>query len=279
MRVFVLTGAGVSAESGLGTFRDPGGIWAQLRPDDSSRRRRPSPATRPACTPSTTCAAATCWPPGRTPPTPRSPGSRPRSRSAAAALFLCTQNIDDLHEQAGSRAVHHMHGELLQGALRLGAARREDCRGDLVGRTTCDGCGRPARMRPDVVWFGEMPRGMDRIEAALAAADRFVADRHLRRGLPRRRLRRRGARRSASRPSSSTSLRPTTPQRLRRRPLRPRDRGGAGLRRPAVLRRGPRRRLTACGSPARPSSGGNTGIVPGCRTGTRPNLASAQAFA
>ena len=89
-------------------------------------------------------------------------------------LFLCTQNIDDLHEQAGSRAVHHMHGELLK--ARCGwCGRREECRGDLSVETICEGCWQAGAMRPDVVWFGEMPDGLDRIDAELAAADLFVA--------------------------------------------------------------------------------------------------------
>ena len=67
-----------------------------------------------------------------------------------------------------------MHGELLK--ARCGwCGRREDCRGDLSAETVCEGCWQTGAMRPDVVWFGEMPRGLDRIEAALAASDRFVS--------------------------------------------------------------------------------------------------------
>jgi NAD-dependent deacetylase len=89
-------------------------------------------------------------------------------------LFLCTQNIDDLHEQAGSRVVHHMHGELL--VARCGwCGRREPCRGDLSVELICEGCREVGGMRPDVVWFGEIPYGMEAIEAALAEAERFVA--------------------------------------------------------------------------------------------------------
>jgi NAD-dependent deacetylase len=89
-------------------------------------------------------------------------------------VFLCTQNIDDLHEQAGSRAVHHMHGELLK-ARCTGCGGVTAWRDDLGVGARCPSCGRAGGMRPDVVWFGEMPRGLDRIAAALAEADLFVA--------------------------------------------------------------------------------------------------------
>ena len=152
------------------------------------------------------------------PPQPAGRDAQRRPRRAGAArgrrgrggVFLCTQNIDDLHERAGSRSVHHMHGELLEGPLRP-VRRRVDWRGDLSVEPVCPACGRTGGMRPDVVWFGEMPFGLDRIEAALAAADLLRLDRHLGHGLSGRRLRRRGPARAASRPSSSTSSPPTTP--------------------------------------------------------------------
>ena len=89
-------------------------------------------------------------------------------------LFLCTQNIDDLHERAGSRQVTHMHGELLK-------ARCTNCeavtpwREDLSVETRCPECDQPDGLRPDVVWFGEMPMYMDAIYEALSEADLFVA--------------------------------------------------------------------------------------------------------
>jgi NAD-dependent deacetylase len=168
MKLFVLTGAGVSAESGLGTFRDRGGIWDAFDPmelatpeafaADPARvhgfynlRRRNLRAAKPNAAHLALARLA-----------------------AAREVFLCTQNIDDLHEQAGSRQVHHMHGELL--VARCGwCGRRAECRIDLSVDPVCEGCRQDGAMRPDVVWFGEMPFGLDRIEAALAAADRFVA--------------------------------------------------------------------------------------------------------
>jgi NAD-dependent deacetylase len=173
LRVFVLTGAGVSAESGLGTFRDAGGIWARFDPMELAtpeafardparvhafydmRRRKllaaaPNPAHR-------ALAALEA-------------GLAERS----GGMFLCTQNIDDLHERGGSRDVHHMHGELLR-ARCLHCGTVVPWREDLSTGTACPTCGRPGGMRPDVVWFGEMPKGLDRIAAALADADLFVA--------------------------------------------------------------------------------------------------------
>lgn len=173
MRVFVLTGAGVSAESGLGTFRDAGGIWARFDPmklatpaafaDDpvrvhdfyNMRRRNLLDAA-----PNAAHAAL----------------ARLEAGLAArdGGLFLCTQNIDDLHERAGSRSVHHMHGELLKArCTACGTVAR--WRDDLFVTTPCAACCRTGTLRPDVVWFGEMPRGLDLIDAELAAADRFVA--------------------------------------------------------------------------------------------------------
>jgi NAD-dependent deacetylase len=89
-------------------------------------------------------------------------------------LFLCTQNIDDLHERAGSPFVHHMHGELLK-ALCGRCAATLAWRGDLSVRDACPACGHVGALRPDLVWFGKMPYGMDRIEEAVEAADLFVS--------------------------------------------------------------------------------------------------------
>jgi NAD-dependent deacetylase len=172
-RVFVLTGAGISAESGLGTFRDKGGIWDEFDPMELAtpeafardpervhafynKRRRNLLAARPNAAQVALARAEA--------------GLARRG----GGLFLCTQNIDDLHEQAGSRTVHHMHGQLPK--ARCGwCGRREDCRGDLSVETVCEGCLEVGGMRPDVVWFGEMPIGLDAIDAALAASDVFVA--------------------------------------------------------------------------------------------------------
>ncbi len=173
MRVFALTGAGVSAESGLGTFRDTGGIWARFDP-------------MKLATPEAFAADPEAVHAFYNARRRNLVGARPNAGHLALArlgeglaerggdLFLCTQNIDDLHEQAGSRAVHHMHGELLR-ALCGACGARTGWREDLGTATVCPECARPGAMRPDVVWFGEMPYGLDAIDAALEASDLFVA--------------------------------------------------------------------------------------------------------
>ena len=175
LNVFVLTGAGVSAESGLGTFRDKkgDGIWAKFdplklaTPEGFERdppgvlafydlRRRNLISARP------------------------NPAHFALARLEAELterggnLTLVTQNIDDLHERAGSRCVWHMHGELLK-------ARCQTCEGvaewpdDLGLDDECPDCRQVGRLRPHVVWFGEMPLYMEEIYRALRRADLFVA--------------------------------------------------------------------------------------------------------
>ncbi len=173
MRVFVLTGAGVSAESGLGTFRDPGGIWERFDPmklatpeafaadpervhDFYNMRRRDLLASRPNAAHEALA------------------GLEAGLAARGGRLWLCTQNIDDLHERAGSAFVHHMHGELLKARCTACGAVHA-WREDLALATPCPGCGRSGGMRPDVVWFGEMPVGLEAIEDAIAESDLFVA--------------------------------------------------------------------------------------------------------
>ncbi len=173
--IFVLTGAGVSAESGLGTFRDKtgDGIWARF---DPMRLATPEAFARD---PQTVLAFYDA----------RRRNLRSAAPNAAhlalaqlgrglaeqgGRLTLVTQNIDDLHERAGSTDVIHMHGELLK-------ARCQECGSirlwpdDLTPSHACPGCGGAGSLRPHVVWFGEMPLRMDDIDNALRRADLFVA--------------------------------------------------------------------------------------------------------
>ena len=167
MRVFVLTGAGVSAESGLGTFRDPQGIWARFDP-----MKLATPEAF-AADPDTVHAFYNARRRNLVAAEPNAAHVALAQLAAHVDLFLCTQNIDDLHRRAGSPLVHHMHGELLK-ALCSACGARHAWRCDLATVTPCPSCG-AAALRPDVVWFGEMPYGMERVEAALAHADLFVA--------------------------------------------------------------------------------------------------------
>lgn len=167
--IVILTGAGISKESGLATFRDADGIWARVRIEDVATpeafardparvhafynaRRRQLPTARPNAAHRALARLQKRWP---------------------GEVLLVTQNIDDLHERAGAVAVH-MHGELGRArCTHCGAVRRWE--GDLSPATPCPSCGAVGGMRPHVVWFGEMPMEMDRIRDTLAACDLFVA--------------------------------------------------------------------------------------------------------
>lgn len=165
-RLFVLTGAGISAESGLATFRGSGGLWNGYRVEEVatpeawqanpelvwrfySMRRRDAMGAEPN-----------------------------EAHRALAAIeeqmgdrfYLCTQNVDDLHERGGSHRLHHMHGTLFQ-------SRCVRCGGPFADKNVyesaaklpvCSSCG--AAVRPHIVWFGEIPLDMDRIYRELNRA-------------------------------------------------------------------------------------------------------------
>ena len=165
----MLTGAGISAESGLATFRDSGGLWEGHAVEDVATpegflrdpetvqrfydaRRRGAASTQPNA------------------------AHHALARLEAALgsdLLVVTQNVDDLHERAGSRNLIHMHGELRRARCTTCDARPE-WDGDLVESPPCPECG-ARTLRPDVVWFGEMPYGLERIEDAVLASDVFVS--------------------------------------------------------------------------------------------------------
>ncbi|HEU0134422.1 MAG TPA: NAD-dependent deacylase, partial [Allosphingosinicella sp.] len=89
-------------------------------------------------------------------------------------LLIVTQNVDDLHERAGARRLLHMHGEL-KSAWCLACDSRTPWEGELSSGPTCPSCGKPGELRPDIVWFGEMPYEMERIDRALLDCDLFVS--------------------------------------------------------------------------------------------------------
>jgi NAD-dependent deacetylase len=169
--IFVLTGAGISAESGLGTFRDKKreGIWAKF---DPMKLATPEAFAR---NPSEVLAFYDLRRRNLLNAEPNAAHfALARLESALAerggSLALVTQNIDDLHERAGSASVVHMHGELLKGRCDACDAVRPLSTSDV-----CPDCGRVGELRPHVVWFGEMPLGLDLIGRALRKADLFVA--------------------------------------------------------------------------------------------------------
>jgi NAD-dependent deacetylase len=170
-RIVVLTGAGISAESGLRTFRDSGGLWEGHRPEDVATPE--AYARRPDLVLAFYTARRRAL---------RGPGVAPNAAHLALAEFwrrtkadftLVTQNVDDLHERAGSRALH-MHGELLRTRC-MGCGSEFTSMADLSVSDECPACRTKGRLRPAIVWFGEMPLWMDEIMAALERCDLFVA--------------------------------------------------------------------------------------------------------
>ena len=167
--IVILTGAGVSAESGIDTFRDGGGLWEQHRVEDVATpeafARDPDLVLR-------------FYDARRAAIQTREPNAAHHALARLDAewsgeLLLVTQNVDDLHERAGSHRVLHMHGTHLNAWCTACDARSRWTRA-LIDRPPCPGCGESA-LRPDVVWFGEMPYEMERIYAALRDADLFVS--------------------------------------------------------------------------------------------------------
>lgn len=164
----VLTGAGISAESGLATFRGPGGLWEGHRVEDvctpDALARDPGLVHR--FYDERRAALADVRPNAAHLALARLDRARPES------VILVTQNVDDLHDRAGSRPVA-MHGQL-RSALCAACGVQERWTGSLPPSSPCPTCHSPA-LRPDIVFFGEMPRHMDVIEAALASCDLFVS--------------------------------------------------------------------------------------------------------
>lgn len=167
-KIVILTGAGVSAESGLGTFRDKGGLWTRY---DLSEVATPEGFARnPAL-------VHDFYNARRANALDASPNAAhaalARLQAEHGGVTLVTQNIDDLHERAGSRDVIHMHGQI-QRALCAVCGARWDAPRVMGPRDACPSCG-AAATRPDIVWFGEYPYHMERIAEALAGCDLFVA--------------------------------------------------------------------------------------------------------
>ncbi|QLJ47142.1 NAD-dependent protein deacylase [Raoultella ornithinolytica] len=171
-RVVVLTGAGISAESGIKTFRAADGLWEEHRVEDVATPE--GFARDPALVQAFYNARRRQL---------QSPEIAPNAAHQALArleaalgdrFVLVTQNIDNLHERAGNRWVIHMHGELLKVRCSWSGQVLE-WTGDVTAEDKCHCCQFPAPLRPHVVWFGEMPLGMDDIYNALADADIFIA--------------------------------------------------------------------------------------------------------
>jgi NAD-dependent deacetylase len=171
-RIVILTGAGISAESGIRTFRCQEGLWEQHSLEDVAT---PEGYARDKELVERFYNAR--W------QQLKSDEVQPNAAHIALAqlaenfsgdLLLVTQNVDDLHERAGSFAVHHMHGELNRG--RCPSSRQTFVLRAPFGPDNCCTCCIPAqRLRPHIVWFGEIPMGMDGIHDALERCDLFIA--------------------------------------------------------------------------------------------------------
>jgi NAD-dependent deacetylase len=168
--IVVLTGAGISAESGLSTFRGSDGLWEGHRVEDVATpeafardpelvhnfydaRRAKLAEVEPNAAHRALARLDVHWP---------------------GEFLLITQNVDDLHERAGSKRLIHMHGEN-QKAWCLGCNARSRWSGPMGSAAECPACGKAGLLRPDIVWFGEMPYEMERIEQALQRCDLFVS--------------------------------------------------------------------------------------------------------
>lgn len=170
--IVILTGAGISAESGIQTFRASDGLWHNHRIEDvatpqgfaknpalvhefyNTRRRQ---LLDPAVQPNAAHLALARL-----------------EREHSGSVLLVTQNVDNLHERAGSDNLLHMHGELNK--IRCNhCGRGYSCMEDIGAHTVCKSCGKSAGMRPHIVWFGEMPLYMRNIETALLNCDLFIS--------------------------------------------------------------------------------------------------------
>src|SRR3954451_20111150 len=164
--IVILTGAGISAESGLATFRGPDGLWEGHRVEDVATpeafardpvlvhrfydaRRANLGTVAPNAAHRALARLDADWP---------------------GELLIVTQNVDDLHERAGAKRLLHMHGELKSTWCRACDARMP-WEGGMGGGPACPNCAAFGALRPDIVWFGEMPYDMDRIDDALRNAD------------------------------------------------------------------------------------------------------------
>ncbi|MDT9600764.1 NAD-dependent deacylase [Sphingosinicella rhizophila] len=168
--IVILTGAGISAESGLATFRGPEGLWEGHRVEDVATPEAfvRDPALVQKFYDERRANLRLVEPNGAHRALARLDSEWPGD------LLIVTQNVDDLHERAGAKRVLHMHGEL-KSAWCLACDGRIPWVGTLSEGQACTDCGVAGRLRPDIVWFGEIPYGMDRIDRALMRADLFVS--------------------------------------------------------------------------------------------------------
>jgi NAD-dependent deacetylase len=169
-RIVILTGAGLSAESGLSTFRDKNGIWARHRIEDVATpeafARDPVRVLEFYNTRRKGAAGVK--------PNAAHDALAKLERNHPGDVLTVTQNIDPLHEMAGTQRLIHMHGEILK-MLCAHCGAKEPWEEDISTDLVCQACNKTGRLRPDVVWFGEMPYRMEEIYQALGACDLFIS--------------------------------------------------------------------------------------------------------
>lgn len=168
--IVILTGAGISAESGLGTFRGSGGLWEDHRVEDVATpeafERDPTLVHRFYNARRRNLANVE--------PNDAHKALAKLETGHAGSVTVITQNVDDLHERAGSRNLLHMHGELLRARCRA-CSGVFDWPADMDDDTPCPTCATRPALRPHIVWFGEMPFHLEDIDAAINEADLFVS--------------------------------------------------------------------------------------------------------
>ena len=166
----ILTGAGISADSGVATFRGADGLWEGHRVEDVATPEafRRDPALVHAFYDARRARLAAVE------PNAAHRALAELERHWGGPFLLVTQNVDDLHERAGSGNLIHMHGELRKGWC-LACDARFPWDGPMGEGARCPACLRVGQVRPDIVWFGEMPYEMERIDEALRTCDLFVS--------------------------------------------------------------------------------------------------------
>lgn len=170
--IVILTGAGISAESGIKTFRACDGLWEEHRVEDVATPE--GYARDPELVQGFYNSRRHQLQQPHIHPNPAHYALARLERLLPGCVTLVTQNIDNLHESAGSKNLIHMHGELLK-ARCPGSGQVIEWRGDLHQEELCTCCQFPQPLRPHVVWFGEMPLGLDRIYSVLAQCDLFIS--------------------------------------------------------------------------------------------------------
>ena len=174
--IVILTGAGISAESGLETFRGAGGLWCGHRVEEVATPE--AFEYNPGLVHTFYNARRSGLLTAAIQPNPAHIALAKLEKEWGGKVLVITQNVDDLHERGGTRNLLHMHGELLKAFCThcsSGTGTKIECRTDLSTDNICPSCNQKGGLRPDIVWFGEIPYHLDAISTALSKCDLFIA--------------------------------------------------------------------------------------------------------